>query len=994
MNVRRRLMVSVALAPMLAISSIPAWAATASPADEAKPSSPAAERSKSPQAERADQRLRDRHDSEHADPAGPLTGGDGGVVRSLIVKYRPGTPAKTNGEPTGTQSLSVETSAGVGVGNGFRTVLLDEPVSDRTASKLAKKLQTDPRVVSAEPNSRVFADAALTPVAEPNDSRFDDQWDLNSAGLSTGNPGLGINARYGWARTTGGSAAPVVAVLDTGSTTHPDLAGRWLPGYDMISDPLSANDGGGRDSDATDSGDWISDHESTHGYFKYCDERDSSWHGTHVAGTIGATRNNNTGITGIVDSAKILPVRVLGKCGGSRADIAAGITWASGGTVSGVPDNPNPAGVINLSLGGGGDTCPAVYQSAINAAVTRGSTIVVSAGNDSATASTATPANCNNVITVAALDEAGSRAPYSNYGSTVDIAAPGGYYDGVLSTVNSGSTTPQGASYGWMNGTSMAAPHVAGAAALYKAWKPSASPAAVEAAIKSSAATLPNSSSPDYSCILGDRYSCGAGILDLAALLDVDTGPGSVNGATAHIASEDSIVVKFSAPSGSATSYGFGAELYNDETDDWEVVDLGNTTQTQVTLAVEDAEGIDYLRITPSNSTGVGPSSSIDVSDGRPGQVRGLELEDLGSGQVAVTWDEPLDEGLSPITGYRVHERDTYTEMGVGPNARSATFSGLTASSGADVEVAAINEHGVSWYAYEYIQLNAASEPRNLAATATAPGELRIEWDAPSKNGGSAITGYEINVDDEIDEEDEELVFRSVSGMSTTLTGLTTGQTVRVRVRAVTDLRSGGDAMAYGFPQGLPGVVTGLASTYNGSSATTTWTAPDNLWQTQTDVTGYTATIAPGGPSVVVTGTSAAANNLAAGIDYTLTVRPTSGFGPGTAATTTLRLPAVVAPPTTPPTAPPAASPAPVRQPHNWAGAKKTVKRKKSFTIRGTSTAGIPVKIKAKGACTVKKSGSGWKVTGKKKGTCTLTYTAPGTTTHLPLAGKSKVKVK
>ncbi|MFA7266966.1 MAG: hypothetical protein WC054_11690, partial [Candidatus Nanopelagicales bacterium] len=171
MNVRRRLMVSVALAPMLAISSIPAWAATASPADEAKPSSPAAERSKSPQAERADQRLRDRHDSEHADPAGPLTGGDGGVVRSLIVKYRPGTPAKTNGEPTGTQSLSVETSAGVGVGNGFRTVLLDEPVSDRTASKLAKKLQTDPRVVSAEPNSRVFADAALTPVAEPNDSR-------------------------------------------------------------------------------------------------------------------------------------------------------------------------------------------------------------------------------------------------------------------------------------------------------------------------------------------------------------------------------------------------------------------------------------------------------------------------------------------------------------------------------------------------------------------------------------------------------------------------------------------------------------------------------------------------------------------------------------------------------------------------------------------------------------------------------------------------------
>ncbi|MEE7566353.1 S8 family serine peptidase, partial [Xanthomonas sp. Kuri4-3] len=180
--------------------------------------------------------------------------------------------------------------------------------------------------------------------------------------------------------------------------------------------------------------------------------------GTHVAGTIAAVTNNAVGVAGTAYNAKIVPVRVLGRCGGYTSDIADAIVWASGGSVSGVPANANPAEVINMSLGGSG-TCSTTYQNAINGAVSRGTTVVVAAGNSATNVSSSVPANCANVIAVAATTSAGAKASFSNYGTGIDVSAPG---QGILSTLNSGTTTPGNASYASYNGTSMAAPHVAG----------------------------------------------------------------------------------------------------------------------------------------------------------------------------------------------------------------------------------------------------------------------------------------------------------------------------------------------------------------------------------------------------------------------------------------------------------------------------------------------------------------------------------------------------
>ena len=217
----------------------------------------------------------------------------------------------------------------------------------------------------------------------------------------------------------------MVAVIDTGYRPHADLTGRFVQGYDFIWDPEVANDGDGRDADARDPGDWITSADAASVTFAGCPVENSSWHGTHVAGTIAANTNNGVGVAGVNWQAKILPVRVLGKCGGYTSDIVDGMRWAAGLTVSGVPANANPAKVLNISLGGSG-TCSMAEQSAVNDINATGAVIVVAAGNSDADAAAFTPSSCDGVIVVGATDKSGTRAYYSNYGSIVDISAPGG----------------------------------------------------------------------------------------------------------------------------------------------------------------------------------------------------------------------------------------------------------------------------------------------------------------------------------------------------------------------------------------------------------------------------------------------------------------------------------------------------------------------------------------------------------------------------------------
>ncbi|MSS46691.1 S8 family serine peptidase [Cutibacterium sp. WCA-380-WT-3A] len=350
---------------------------------------------------------------------------------------------------------------------------------DATAAKaFASEIEHNPEVESVEPvlhmtinESRDVRPAAVS--SAPNDQYWNHQWGLNSE--------KGIDAPGAWRTSTG--AGVTVAVIDSGITRHPDLDGKILPGYDFISDGSTAGDGDGRDSDPSDEGDWT--RAGT------CTRRDvpSSWHGTHVAGIIGASTNNGEGVAGAAPAAKILPVRALGHCGGTDVDIADGITWASGGKVPGVPTNPHPAKVINLSLGGSASYCPVSYQRAIDGAVSRGSTIVVAAGNEARDASKSTPANCGNVVVVGATGETGAQSYYSNYGSGVDVSAPGGddrTGDMILSTVNDGKTTPGSPAYGYMEGTSQAAPHVSGVVALMVADDPGLTPARIEEILKRS----------------------------------------------------------------------------------------------------------------------------------------------------------------------------------------------------------------------------------------------------------------------------------------------------------------------------------------------------------------------------------------------------------------------------------------------------------------------------------------------------------------------------
>ena len=334
----------------------------------------------------------------------------------------------------------------------------------------------------------------------PNDTMYVQQWAL---GTGVG----GIRAANAWDFTPSGSVA--VAVIDTGIRSHPDLDAKRMAGYDMISNLFIANDGNGRDSDPTDGGDYDDALDCSSGPYDFM----SSWHGTHVAGIIAASTNNGTGMAGVAPNARIVPVRALGRCGGTSEDVADSIRWAAGVRVAGVPDNPNPAKVLNLSLGGTGP-CSANMQSAVDGALARGAVVVVAAGNDAVLASGFSPANCNGVVSVAASNLLGDLSSFSNFGSTISVSAPGGdsgNLPGVISTLNGGITQPGVPSYATYMGTSMAAPHVAGVVALMLTRDPTLTPGQVLNRLRLTARTFPAGS--DCAAASG---ACGTGLLDAA----------------------------------------------------------------------------------------------------------------------------------------------------------------------------------------------------------------------------------------------------------------------------------------------------------------------------------------------------------------------------------------------------------------------------------------------------------------------------------------------
>ena len=432
------------------------------------------------------------------------------VPGEIIVKFRESegpTPRllPETATPLGLSTAAVPTSGGELIYRLNIGVLLQAGSPNAVAERVARavaQLNTRDDVEYAQPNWIVY------PSATPTDPGYASQWHYWMNGTGPGQSPGGINLPTAW-DTTQGSPSVVVAVIDTGILpAHPDIAGspNLAAGFDMISNAFTANDGGGRDADPSDPGDAVAAGECGAGE----PAEPSSWHGSHVAGTIGVGHSNNAvGVAGVNWHTRVQSVRVLGKCGGSIADINDAIRWAAGLPVPGVPTNPTPARVINMSLGADVPcTSSPATQAAINDAIGAGVTVVVAAGNSAMDASGSMPASCIGPITVAASDARGFLVTrYSNFGPRIDIMAPGGDVrrddngdgdpDGVLSTVQGG--------YAYYNGTSMAAPHVAGVAALLLSHEPAQTPAGVLARLQAAAMPRDATQCP---------RPCGAGLLN------------------------------------------------------------------------------------------------------------------------------------------------------------------------------------------------------------------------------------------------------------------------------------------------------------------------------------------------------------------------------------------------------------------------------------------------------------------------------------------------
>ncbi len=459
-----------------------------------------------------------------------------GPIERLIVKLRDSTVGQTLGNDrrqalearSGQRLTSVRALA-----NGAQLLQLPQPVTQQDAELLAAALRTDPNVEYAEPDRHVYPTAG-SPAPGSTEPLYSQQWYLQAA------PG-GMYLPDVWAAGVGTGTIPgvVVAVIDSGYRPHVEFAARILPGYDFISDSFTANDGDGRDADASDPGDWVTQAEVTAHPANNCTvQYTSSWHGTSLAGIIAASGDNSLGMAGINWQAQILPVRVIGKCGGTISDIADGMYWAAGLSSVNGTRNPHPARIINLSLGGSG-VCSQTEQNAINAVTAAGVVVVAAAGNDyHGDVANFSPANCNGVIAVAATNRSGGMTGYTNLGSKITISAPGGeQFDTILTTSNTGTTTPDSGpgsdNYQAEAGTSFSTAAVSGVISLILGVRPELSPAEVRSVLQSSADPI-----TDPVCA---PNQCGAGIVNATAAVSaaqsyvIPSGGGGGGGGSADL---------------------------------------------------------------------------------------------------------------------------------------------------------------------------------------------------------------------------------------------------------------------------------------------------------------------------------------------------------------------------------------------------------------------------------------------------------------------------
>ncbi|MEK8030447.1 S8 family serine peptidase [Ideonella sp. DXS29W] len=630
---------------------------------------------------------------------------------------------------------------------------------------LADKLLADPEVAWAVVDHRRFAMAApndpLYPGNQANATPKVGQWYLRP---NSGEVKSSIDVEPAWAITTGSSSV-VVAVLDTGITNHPDLNNKVVAGYDFVgysSDSVAtANDGDLDDADPHDPGDWITSAEDASGEFKDCGASDSSWHGTQVSGLVGASTGNGAGMAGIGRGVTVLPVRVLGKCGGYDSDIIAGMRWAAGFAVSGVATNTHPAKVLNLSLGSNG-SCTAAYVNVMTELESAGVSVIAAAGNDGL--AVGVPANCPNVVAVAGVRHTGTKVGYSNLGPEVVVSAPAGncvnetgacLYP-ILTTVNTGTTGPAAASYSDSYlatlGTSFSTPIVAGTVGLMLSADPALTPATVRSLLKSTARPFPTAGADvgvsnclapsdvaqDAECYC-TTTTCGAGLLDAGAA--VAAAATAANGLVAQISPNPGYPVAGDslALDAAGSSVGGGRTITGYQWDITEGAGLASftsgTNAATATLRTSGA-GTVTVRLTLTDSGGHHASSSTRLTVAASSLAAAITATptapEVGDSVSLSASSSKVDAGRT-VTAYQweITSGGTLASFSGATNAATATLA-TTAAGSVTVRLTITDSAGLQASTTRTLTISAASSGGGGGGGAMAPwwglGLLLAAW--------------------------------------------------------------------------------------------------------------------------------------------------------------------------------------------------------------------------------------------------------------------------
>jgi serine protease len=590
-------------------------------------------------------------------PPAAIDAADSGIVR-VIVRLRSESRKPDSLETTDDRDVTALAGrTGVAlrptrsIQSGLRVIEVGTLAAPGSVGAALAALRADPDVQYAVLDQRRHAHALPDDPLFPGQSG---QWYLQNDGSTPS----AVDAVSAWDVVTG-STGVVIAVLDTGVRyDHPDLmlaysGGRLLPGYDFVSNTRVANDGNGRDGDASDPGDGVTSADVGNLPFSGCQESDSSWHGTRVSGIIGARSNNSLGVAGLTWSGWILPVRVLGKCGGADSDIVSAMLWAGGLPVSGAPASPYPARIINLSLGGG-TSCPQSYQDAIGQLRARGVLVVASVGNEGSLVEA--PANCPGVAGIAAIRHVGTKVGFSNLGPGVALAAPGGncvnigvgqpcLYS-IATTTNFGTRAPATNGYtdqGNFNvGTSFSAPIVSGIAGLMLAVNGRLSTSQLIARLQegatrpfpvSSDSTVPVCHVPvdasdlqTLECVCTTQ-TCGAGMANANGAVQAALRPVAAVAVPANVAPGQNVVL---SGSGSGAACNHSVVSYS-----WGIVNAGASppgivgANTDTATVVAPSSGSFTIRLTVTDDAGrqdtadvvIGPTSAVTSAPPAAGAV-------------------------------------------------------------------------------------------------------------------------------------------------------------------------------------------------------------------------------------------------------------------------------------------------------------------------------------------------------------------------------------